>query len=54
MMVYVVTAGYDYEESHVVGVYSSYFLAQQCVDSMKSDPKIYYDNYDIEEFDVDN
>ena len=53
MKVYVVTAGYDYEGDDVMGVYSTMELAQSCVDEMKANPKIYFDNYEIEEHEVD-
>lgn len=49
MQVYVVTAGYDCEGSGVIGVYSSYLLAQQCVDMIESD----YDFCDIDEYTID-
>lgn len=53
MKVYVVTAGYDYEGDDVMGVYSTMELAQSCADEMKANPKIYFDNYEIEEREVD-
>lgn len=53
MKVYVATASYDYEGCDVMGVYSTMELAQSCVDEMKADPKIYFDNYEVEEHEVD-
>ncbi|AUR84537.1 hypothetical protein NVP1060A_21 [Vibrio phage 1.060.A._10N.261.48.B5] len=53
MKVYVVTAGYEYEGSDVVGVYSTSELAQSCVDKMEADPNCYFDSYQTEECELD-
>lgn len=54
MKVYVVTAGYDYEGDDVIGVYSTMELAESSINEMKANPKIYYDNYEVEECKVDD
>ena len=53
MKFYVVTAGYDYEGDDVMGVHSTMELAKYCVYEMKANPEFHFDNYQIEEHEVD-
>ncbi|CAH9016167.1 conserved hypothetical protein [Vibrio phage 242E40-1] len=53
MKVYVALAGYDYEGYEVVGVHSSRELAESCIDNLKNRPKVYFDNYKIQECEID-
>lgn len=53
MKVYVAKAGYDYEGYEIMGIYSTMELAQACIDEIKSNPLIYFDNHEIEEHEID-
>lgn len=53
MKVYVAMAGYDYEGYDIMGVYSTMDLAQKCIDEIKNNPVMYFDNHEIQEHEID-